>query len=149
MSFNDEYSSKVSQWSPRQTDEDEDDGNAPTQPMRRVRVTAQPVPARPQQAPRKEQIAWPAPTPVYPIPTQHSQEQRLSSLVQTHNSVPANSRMPLPAPSREGNRISDTNPSVRVPLVPTSPPAKSPQPVLSVLPVIPVIPVIPVSPTAP
>ncbi len=66
MSFNDEYSAKSSQWSPlSQSEDDEDDGNAPTQPLPRVRVSARPiapVPAFPQQkAPVKEQSAWSAP----------------------------------------------------------------------------------------
>ena len=62
MSFNDEYPPKFSQWSPPQTQVDEDDGTAPTQPLPRVRAGT-----RPQQTPLKEQIAWSAPAPVYSI----------------------------------------------------------------------------------
>src|SRR5579863_7807130 len=62
MSYNDEYPHKSSHLP--QPEDDENDGNAPTQPMPRVRTAARSIaqlPAPPQQkAPLKEQIAWSA-----------------------------------------------------------------------------------------
>lgn len=66
MSFrDDEYSANISQWSQAETNEDEEDGNAPTQPLPRVRASAGPIAAPPQQkASFKEQIALKEPVPV-------------------------------------------------------------------------------------
>lgn len=142
MSSNDTYPPKLSQWSPSQVDEDEDedDGNAPTQPLPRIRASARPIPARPQQATPKEQIAWSIPT--HPLPEQHAQQQGQQQLPPPqlplaqrhngHNGIPSNGRMPVVPPPRESSKVYSTN--SRVQIQPAAAPATAPVTVVPTIP---------------
>ncbi|HLJ34982.1 MAG TPA: glycoside hydrolase family 3 N-terminal domain-containing protein [Ktedonobacteraceae bacterium] len=125
MSLNDEYSPKSSQSS--QMEEEEEDGNAPTQPLPRIRASARPIPAPPQQKPSlKEQIAWSSlpPSTLASKATMHP----VSKQDEKHHSISATLEK-QPVISQRGSNGTHTTPSTnshrRVPVeveqIPTRP----------------------------